>query len=375
VGWPGGGRAQLRREAAVTVELLEARLQEIVTERWQSTVTVARLPITIACRRLIADVPARLPIASLRDGEPVWPTPTILVRPDPDTAMSRRRWVHRAAMSLSGAGNLYALVTRMGANEWPLAAEVVPPDLVAPRPDPIRPWRVEGWSVSGQEYAAADVIHVPLLELDLSSPVARSPLADCQDAFDDLAVMWAFATQYWQEGGKPPYALRYEGRMDGGKAAAALEQWIAARRAHRPGLLTGGWDIKDLMQPTAQDALLLDGLAYIEQSIAKVYGVPPTLVNVRAETGSLTYTNAREELARWLTIDLGATYLARIEDAFTAMLPRGQQARFDPSGFITLGLATPGLDEGRNAGAPAPAPTPDAPALPAAPPALEEAHA
>ena len=371
---PGGGRAQLRREAALTVELLEARLQEIVAERYSSTVTVARLPITIACRRLIADVPARLPVASMRDGEPVWPTPTILVRPDPDAAMSRRRWVHRAAMSLSGAGNLYVQVTRWAANDWPLAAEVVPPDLVAYRPDPVRPWKVDGWSIAGVDYRPSDVIHVPLLELDLSAPVARSPLADCQEAFDDLAVMWAFATAYWQEGGKPTYALRYEGRMAGPKAREALEQWIDARRTHRPGLLTGGWDIKDLMQPTAADALLLDGLAYIEQAIAKVYGVPPTLVNVRAETGSLTYTNAREELARWLTIDLGATYLARLEDAFTAMLPCGQQARFDPSGFISLGLATPGLDEGRPAGALAPAPTPDPEPEPA-PPSPEVANA
>lgn len=352
------------REAGVLVDALEVRLAEVVAGRYSSTVTVARMPVTVAARALIADVGAMCPLAAVRDGTPVTPTPSLLVQPDPDPNMSRRRWVHRALMSLSGWGNLYLRVLRLGANDWPLSAEVLPPDVVAPVTDPLEAWRTVAYTVAGREYPVGDVVHVPLWELDLEA-TARSPLAAAQDAFDDLAVMWAFAAGYWREGGKPPYALKYPTRLNPKQAALALDQWVTSRQAHRPGLLTGGWELQDMALPTAEDSLLLDGLAYIDQQVGRIYGLTPTLLNIRAETGSLTYSNARDEVVRWLSLSLGPTWLARPEDALTQMLPRGQQAVFDTGGLTGLGMARPALDEGRPAAGPAPAS-----AVPEAPPPL-----
>jgi len=352
---------RLERDAPAVRDALSLRLQKIVNGRWLSTATVASLPVTIAARALIADVGGSLPITVVRDGQPVTPVPTIVVRPDPDPHVSRRRWVHRALMSLTGAGNLYVLATRIGSNDWPLAAEVMVPDQVAPMPDPMWPWRVVGWQYGTLALSTADVVHVPLWELDLAQPVAPSPLAACQAAFDDLAQLWAMATAYWTDGGKPPYALKYPSRLNAKQSADALDQWIDARQAHRPGVLSGGWDIADLSMPTAADALLLDGLAYIDQSVGRIYGITPTLLNLRAETGSLTYSNAVDEVRRWLSLSAYPTWLARVEDALTQMLPAGQQALFDTEAFGALGMVRPGLDEAR----PADAPAPPAPAPPA----------
>jgi phage portal protein BeeE len=141
--------------------------------------------------------------------------------------------------------------------------------------------------------------------------------------------------------------LKHPTRLTEDQAAAALKQWFTARMARRPGLLTGQWEIQDLQIPSAQDSLLLDGLAYIDTTVARVWGVPPSLLNVRAETGSLTYSTTRDELIRWLNLSLYPTWLARLEDAFTEMLPRGQQAAFDTSNLGVLGLQRPGADEGR----------------------------
>src|SRR5215475_5659979 len=113
--------------------------------------------------------------------------------------------------------------------------------------------------------------------------------------------------------------------------------------------------------PTAADALLLDRLAYIDQSVGRIYGITPTLLNLRAETGSLTYSNAVDEVRRWLSLSAYPTWLARVEDALTQMLPAGQQALFDTEAFGALGMVRPGLDEAR----PADAPAPPAPAPPA----------
>ena len=231
-----------------------------------------------------------------------------------------------------------------------VSASVLHPDYLTPE------YADDGRTVIGWRYDGAVtlqwVVYVPLWELDLvSSP---SPLQACQQAFDDLALLWGFATNYWREGGLPPYVLKNPGRLKDTQATEALEQWLTARRQHRPGMLTGPWDLQNLGMPSAADALLLDGLAYIDANVARIYGIPPTLLNTRVETGSLTYTNSQEELRRWLNLSLYPTWLARIEDAMTSMLPAGQQAMFDTSNLGGLGMSRPGADEGRATAAPVP---------------------
>ena len=356
-----GRRSQRKLERDLTAlrSSLEQRLVEVTAGQLTSTATVARLPVTVAARTLIADVAASLPIVAVRDGQVIDPTPSLLVRPDPRGGMTRRRFVHRSTMSLTGWGNLYVGVMLRGYNGWPLNVQLLHPDQVAP----IYAGReIDGWTLSGVAVDPFAIVHVPLSELTLEA-IARAPLADAQSAFDDLAMLWAYASGYYRDGGKPPYTLRHPGRLDSTQAGELLDQWIDARRAHRPGMLSGGIELQDLPTPSAQDALLLDGLAYLDQQVGRIFGVTPTLLNIRVETGSLTYSNTTEEVRRWLSLSLYPTWLARLEDLFTQMLPDGQQAVFDTRALTSeLGLVRPGLDEARPGGA-APSPTANGRAL------------
>ena len=295
MGWRADRR--IMREVGALRSLVEERLVEVVERRAGSTATVARLPITVAARGLIADVAAMLPLEAVRDGQRITPPPSLLVRPDPADGMTRRRFIHRAAMSLTGWGNVYLAVTTLGSNEWPLAVELIHPDTLSPIYRPGDPTRIVGWTYAGGTLDAEAVVHVPYLELDLEA-IARSPLADCQEAFDDLAALWVYCSGYYRDGGKPPYLLKHPGRLNAQQATELIEQWVEARMAHRPGVLSGGLTLEDIPATSAADALLLDGLAYLDAQIARVYGITPTLLNVRVETGSLTYNNAEEEVQR-----------------------------------------------------------------------------
>jgi phage portal protein BeeE len=350
------------REAAELGSLLDQRLREITAEQLgaPTRISMQRHPTVVAARTLIADAAGMLPLVDVRNGEVLTPTPSILLRPDPSAGMTRRRFVHRAAMCLTGWGNLFLRLSRIGSNDWPLAAEVLHPGYITPEYDPADPTVIAGYTYLGAQIPLGDVVHVPLEELELGL-VARSPLQDCQQAFDDLALLWGFATGYWRDGGLPPYVLRHPNRLNATQASEALEQWLTARTERRPGLLSGQWEIDGLPVPSAQDALLLEGLAYIDQTIARIFGVTPTLLNVKAEAGGLTYVNAQDEVRRWLNLSLYPTWLARLEDAFTQMLPRGQQALFDTSHLGALGLTRPGADEARG---PTSAPIPATPRTP-----------
>lgn len=314
---------------------LEARLAEIVAGRTTSTVTVAGLPVTIACRSLIGDVVAQLPLAAMRDGAPL-PTPAILRRPDPFEP--RRTTLEKLTASLTGYDGAYLQVLRVGADGWPLAARALAPWLIAPVTEG---GQVTGWNYQGAELPASNVAYCPAyLWLEPAptqwSPVmwaGRSPLQLAQAAFDDLAALWAYASGYYRDGGVPPYAVKHPGTLNAKQSRDFLDQWIAARLERRPAILTGGIDLADFTVPSAADALLLDGLAYLDAQVANAFRVPPSLVNVESH-GSLTYSTTRDELARWLTLDLGPAYLSRLEALFTDLLPYGQQAVFDTGTFL-----------------------------------------
>lgn len=342
--------------------LVEVRLAELTAGRATSTITVRRLPVTVACRSLISDVVAQLPLTALRDGEVV-DTPTVLRRPDPFEP--RRTTLEKLTSSLTGWDGAYLQVLRVGADGWPLAVMALPPWAVQPI---IREGLVVGWDYAGVELPVSNVAYCPAyLWLDDNPEQwgmhlwrGKSPLQLCQDAFDDLAALWVYASGYYRDGGIPPYAVKHPGTLNAQQSRDFLDQWMTARLARRPAILTGGLDLADYSVPSAADALLLDGLRYLDAQVANVLRVPPSLVNVESH-GSLTYSTTRDELARWLTLDLGPAYLSRLEAVFTDLLPYGQTAVFDTGAFL----------DGRppvEAGTPAPTTTTPAPVPVSIPP-------
>lgn len=347
-------RPTLTRESASAADLagartlIETRLAEVIAGRATSTVTVRQLPVTVACRSLISDVVAQLPLAATRDGT-LLDTPTLLRRPDPFEP--RRVTLEKLTASLTGWDGAYLQVLRVGADGWPLAVQALAPWLVSPITDSDS--RLSGWSYGGVELPPSNVAYCPAyLWLDETPQqwtwrlwAGRSPLQLCQAAFDDLTALWAYASGYYRDGGTPPYAVKHPGTLNAAQSRAFLDQWVAARLERRPAILTGGIDLADYSVPSAADALLLDGLRYLDAQVANVLRVPPSLVNVESH-GSLTYSTTRDELARWLSLDLGPAYLSRIESLFTDLLPYGQVAVFDTGPFLE---GRPPIEAGQSA--------------------------
>jgi phage portal protein BeeE len=71
----------------------------------------------------------------------------------------------------------------------------------------------------------------------------------------------------------------------------------------------------------------------MDAAIARSFLVPPSIVNVLAQS-SLTYSTTAEETRRWLALALYPGYLARIEAAFSDFTPRGQVCVFDTSNLL-----------------------------------------
>ena len=288
------------------------------------------LPIVVACRQLIADTVSSFPMRSVDDaGKPVRSQPVLLERPDP--LLTRGDFMERTINDLTRHGAAWWLVTGRSDRGHPIGLRLVDPSLVVPQLDNSGQY-VTGAEISGRWYSPTDLVQVPFVLDD--GPLGRAPIREIREATENLRAALLFSSTFYGAGSIPPYVLTSATRLPKLQADELMSSWLEARDKSRPALLTGDLDLKAVKGQSAADALVLDALRYFDATIAAVMQVPPSLVNVESHA-SLTYSTSRGESQKFL-VGLNSSYLKRIEAAFTEMLPRGQNCKFDTSSLLEL---------------------------------------
>jgi HK97 family phage portal protein len=325
--------AFLRARALPTGTPLDAQIADALAARVASY-DPRKMPAVVGIRSLVADVSAMLPLVALRGVERVDPQPAVLRRPDPNEPY--RVSIEKIVNSLTSSGNAFVRRWQVGSDGWPIAVKVLDPARIVVQLDS---WQetITGYTYNGRLLRTSQVLHIPLISDP--GPLGQSPLDLIGTVIDDLATAYEWAASYWRDGGTPPYALTHPQKLDDVQAENMVNRWLAARRTRRPALLSGGYSLQTFTQPSAAEALLIDGLQYLDASIARAMNVPPSIVNV-ASNQALTYSTTIDEMRRWLTLNLYPTYLDRLEAAFTDLLPRGQAAVFDTSNLLRTDWST-----------------------------------
>jgi hypothetical protein len=285
------------------------------------------LPIVVAARTLIANTVASLPMIAVRDvpGEPDMPSLSpvqwsIVRRPDPSEPY--RSTLERIVLDMTRYGGAWLRVTAIGSNGYPLAAEVIHPDRVQAEAVNYRIGRV---TIDDEPQDLRRVKYLPMT-LD-RPPFGVSPLVEIDAALAQLAEVYRYAAGFYGAN-LPPYSVVHPSRLTEAQAQQLRDQWLVARAQRTPAILSGGVAIETYNPTTAADAMLIDALDALDATVARVLHIPPSLLNTLAQS-SLTYSTTSGEFARWLTLGLYPAYLARIEAAFSDMLPRGNRAVFD----------------------------------------------
>ena len=290
-----------------------------------------KLPTVVAARQLIADTVSQFPLVALdAAGVQLDPVPAIVKRPNPAEPASDT--FEKLTNALTRHGNAWLRVTLTGSNGYPLALEVVKNSRVT--------WELNSSGTSfarieidGIEQDRRLIQNVPfILE---STPIGTSPLVEIRDVLVKLAAALDFSAQYYdQTAATPPYALISPTRLQADKATELLEAWTTARDENRPAVISGGLSLETFSPVSASDALMLEAIGQLDATIARVMQCPPSLLNTQAQS-SLTYSTVRDEYRKFL-LTLQASYLKRIEAAFTQYLPRGVTAQFETSSLTQL---------------------------------------
>ncbi len=323
-----GRRRELRRFAAAAETIasgeqkLGRMIEDTIAARMGGTgITPWELPVTVACRNLLADTLAQLPLGTEKNRRASDP-PSVIIRPDP----WEPSWLTTSRMvnNLTGAGYFWLLVTSRDATGRASSVRVLDANQATAEWDPVS-GRIKGVWFDGNRHSPESVQWVPWHVPGPGNP-GVSPLMQTWKAAEGLCALFDMMFSFW-EAGFPSIAVMVSQALSATQSRELKEQVMSSwSRRHEPAVI----DRDGSLEPIGTNALesqLVESVTMANQEIARAHLVMPSMVNVTS-SDALTYSTTISEFRKFLIVGLGG-YMMRIESAFSELLPYGTSARFN----------------------------------------------
>lgn len=262
--------------------------------------------------------------------------PAYIRRPNLD--MSRSEFLEQLALSMATTGNAY--IWREGGDLPTETNELHPLD-----PYAVTAWRDEHkrliFTYDGKDYLAGRAGNVGRIVQTryLTMPGAVKgigPIGAAQTTMRSARDMREYSSHWW-ETGHPSGILSTDDKLTPDDAATYRRFWNMLDPEGQPleqldnpsriRVLGKGLHYEPLMI-SPKDALWIEAQQFDTLEIARIFGVPSSLMMTAIDGNSMTYSNVEQEWLGFVRFGLMA-YLRKIEDALTQLTPRGQTVRFN----------------------------------------------
>ena len=298
-----------------------------------------------ACVRILADTVAGLPFDAVKANgtvrSTIEPPPGIVADPFGGTNDSRyptrRLGLSQLMVSLLLRGNAYCLVLSRDRMNRPTRLRVLHPDRVRCQfnDQGERVYQIDRLPVDSD-----DIVHI----LGLSYPEAATGISVLSYARNAIGLGLAaeeFGARFFGSGAHMSGIIEVPGDLDKERARGLKEGFSAShaglKNAHMVGVLSGGAQWKPI-SVSPEDAQFLGTRAAQNLDMAMLFGVPPHTCwgrSTRPHHGALAI---EQQALGFLAYTLNP-WLGRFEDAWSAMLPKPQTARFNVDGLLRTDAA------------------------------------
>jgi HK97 family phage portal protein len=306
--------------------------------------TAMQLIAVSACVRILSDAVAGLPFDAVRSQGAVRttlePPPAIVADPfggANDTRFpTRRTGISQIMVSLLLRGNAYSLVLARDFMGRPTRLRVLHPDRVDCQYNDAgeRTYQVDRKPVD-----AGDIIHL----LGMCYPESATGISVISHAKQAIGLGLAaeeFGARFFGNGAHMSGIVHVPGDLDKERARQLKESFTAShgglKNAHTVGVLSGGAEWKPI-SVTPDDAAFLGTRAAQNLDIATLFGIPPHMLGQVDKTTSWG-TGIEQQGLGFLAYTL-SPWLGRIEDAWSAMLPKPHTARFNADALLRTDTA------------------------------------
>lgn len=245
-------------------------------------------------------------------------------------------WIHQFIWSGMLRGNVYGITAAWDPKRGTPAQVVLQhPDLVGVslgedgKPD----WRVNGEVVARESMWHQRAHTAPGRLLGLS------PIALQATTISTGISALRFGASWFEDGAHPSGILSSDQALDARQALTAKERFMAAVHGRRePAVLGNGWKYQSI-QISPNESQFLETNNYTAAECCRIFGPGFAEIFGYETGGSLTYSNIEQRSLDLLTYAVDP-WLVRIERALSALLPRGQQVRFNRAALVRTDLLT-----------------------------------
>lgn len=286
--------------------------------------------------RLIADTVSSLPVDTFfrADGErfPYRPRPRWVDQPEPDQNVSRSDHFQMVLVSLLIDGNAFVRVIRDG-NGDVIALTVLNPTRVEVHRDPLG--RIEFKIDHGRfTVPADDMLHIT----ELRKPGDLRGVSRIEEARESLGLAQAltdFAATFFGNGTHLSGVIEVPGEVTKEQAQTLQSSWEAGhrgvRKSHRPGVLSGGakW-VKTSVAP--DEAQMIEAQELATETVCRLFRIPVHMLQM-TKPGAMSYASVEENARQFVTFTL-LPYIAKLEEAYTRLLPSPAFLKFNVDGLM-----------------------------------------
>lgn len=261
------------------------------------------------------------------------PTPSIIKKPS--VGLSRSKFIEQTVVSLAVAGNAYWGVHR---NDRGIVDDLTvwnPHDVLI---DTTASGRVTGYQYLGKTHKPEDVKHVSLMSAP-GSPYGLGPIQAAQAELRGALDVRDYASNWFDKTPQPTGILKTDQPLSPDQAAQYRKQWEESQAGTRSVAVMGAGLSYSPIFINPKDAQWLENQSFTVTQIARLFGVPSSLMLATVEGNSQTYSNVEQDWLGYTRFTL-TNYLVEIEDALSDLLPGLQVVKFNVEALLRADTTT-----------------------------------
>lgn len=301
-----------------------------------------RISVVFAAVRLISDVCSTLPVdAYVRLGgerRALRPKPRWVNDPEPDMGVTRIDHYQALHVSLATDGNAFIRKIYDARGELQ-SLSVLDPRKV--RIERNRDGRIVFFYEGENESRALtedDIVHIPNLRRP-GQLRGVSPIHELRETLGLAKALELFSSAFFGNGTTTQGVIEVPHEITPEQAKNLQDGWETGHRglrnAHRPGVLSGGAKFqKTGVDP--EQAQMLASREFMVEEVCRVWRIPPHLLQ-STKPGSMSYASVEELSKAFVTYTI-LPLLAKIEDAYSRLLPGEAFMKFNVDGLLRANL-------------------------------------
>lgn len=189
------------------------------------------------------------------------------------------------------------------------------------------------YSVNGLFVPSQNIVHIKLWAKPGATDIlGEGPIQRHRQILSAALDLQHYADNWFKMSAVPTGTLTTTEFLSEDIAFANKKAFIESQQDRSVAVLSSGLKY-EAVSLNPEEAQFLENQKFINRQIANMFGVPSPYLGLSLEGVGMTYTNGNEDRIK-LYEDGLQQYIVRIEQALSDLLPRGQKAKFNLTGFL-----------------------------------------